>query len=363
MIKIFITFIFCLSLQAREYYVGYSKKNQNQLQNYNVSKVFPNLEMALIETDNPQHLLTFDFHIKAPRKFTLETKSVKKKNETSEKLTNWGLDKINAQKAWRKTKGSGVNVLVLDSGIDRDHPLLAGKIIQIKDFTNSYQELGLPYEGYDITGHGTHVAGTILADNVGVAPEANLIVGKVCIFLCRDHRAMINAFEWALGEDIDIINMSFSSDSFPSEIAKRIAQKLEEKNIVAVAAAGNEGLSKNKISFPANQETILAVGAIDIDSNPADFSNNGPELDVVAPGVDILSLSLMKGLNATDTHLKKMSGTSMATPHTSGVAALVKSLYPHSTAKQIRGKIKNSVTLIKDDVETLKLINAEKAIN
>lgn len=365
MIRIVLILLITFSSFAREYYVGYNIQSKSKLENLHVLKDHPNLELALVETDKEDYLETFDFYVVAPRTFTLRQKNLSTPKDSTNSI--WGKKRINTTEANRLSNGEGVNVLVLDSGIDKDHPFIKNKIKKIADFTNSADSLALAYPGFDITGHGTHVAGKILADRIGIAPNANLIVGKVCIFLCRDNRAMIDAFEWALGEDIDIINMSFSSKNFPYKIGKRIAKKLEEKNIIAIAAAGNTAKEDNQILFPAKFTSVLSVGSIDKENNRSDFSNFSEILDIVAPGEDILSLSLTKGLNSSKSLLRTMSGTSMATPHVSGVAALIKSINHNFSATKVREIIRKSAKVPAGKDNSLNeyghgLINAKRAV-
>lgn len=338
----FLTLLVLLNFStlARQVYVGYSDNTSERLGGLSVIKNYPLLQIAIVETEDESVLSGFDFVSAPPRKVEIDSKkSVSVREKEFSHSNFWNYKNINLAKAWEYTKGEGSKVLILDSGVDKNHPSLINRVEEIVDFTNSKVTQFVPYKGYDITGHGTHIAGVIGAKGpllTGIAPETKLYIGKVCIFICRDQTILADAFEWAIQKQVDVISMSFSNTTYPEAIAQRIFSKLEEHNIVAVAASGNEGTGKNEIGFPAKYATVLSIGAINSDGVVASFSNHGPLLSLVAPGVDIISASLTKGINATDNLLRSMDGTSMATPHVSAVAALLRSLSPNFSPAQIR---------------------------
>lgn len=212
----------------------------------------------------------------------------------------WGIYAVKAPEAWDLAgKGANSRVVVLDTGVDKDHPALASRFEKGRDFTNSR---GLPYPFFDDQGHGTHVAGTVLADGVttglhGVAPEASLLAGKVCAARGCSSVAIISGVNWAVEEGVDVVNMSLGGP-FGSDFARRAYEAAEEADVLIVAAAGNDGVGR--VGFPAAYETTFAVGAIDSTLAKADFSQWGPELDIVAPGVDVLS-SVPQGTGAAST--------------------------------------------------------------
>lgn len=222
----------------------------------------------------------------------------------------WGIAKVKAPQVWSQGYyGQGAKVLVLDTGVDRDHPVLqqafkAGKnfLTQAEgDFmdapevpapnVSTEEKAPLPYEYFDDVGHGTHVAGTILAAQQadgfsGVAPQAELYVGKVCDLEGCSNIAVALGIDWGATQQTRVLNLSLGGDD-TSKAEKMAIQKAERLGIIVVAASGNDG--KPKVGFPAAYPTSIAVGAIDADGKKADFSQWGNELDVMAPGVEILS--------------------------------------------------------------------------
>lgn len=196
--------------------------------------------------------------------------------------TPWGLKAVNAQGAWDASgQGEGARVMVLDTGVDKDHPALVGAFIEGKDFTES---TGLPYPFFDDVGHGTHVAGTILGQNVGVAPAAKFYAGKVCGTEGCPSIAIVSGVNWAIEQGVDVVNMSLGGP-FPSN--RQVYEAAEAADVLIVAASGNDG--REGIGYPAGHPTTFAVGAIDQTYNKAEFSQWGAGLDLVAPGTEVLS--------------------------------------------------------------------------
>ena len=268
---------------------------------------------------------------------------------TNREMTEGAAEAIQAPLVWQKGfRGQGVKVLLLDSGISREHPALQDRILKARDFTNSQVSLGVPYPEYDISGHATHIAATILGNGhnglYGVAPEADLYVAKVCVFLCNNLDGLIEALEWGLEQNVQVINMSFNSSRTDAwkNLGPHIFEKLEDKQVVVVASAGNRGLKDGKILFPANMNNVLTVGAFDGNGDIAPFSSYGENLDILAPGTAITSASLMRGINSTPTLRIDKDGTSMATPHVVGTVALMLSACPTLTPTQVRDAIKSA---------------------
>ncbi len=260
----------------------------------------------------------------------------------------WGIESIKAPLVWRGgVTGRGVKVLVLDQGVDLSHPEFLGKNIIAKDFTDTKISLGVPYPEYDDSGHGTHVAATILGRTLGVAPDAELYVGKVCRALCATGHTVVEAIEWGLEEGVDVINMSFSLDHFSHELGEHIFLKVEEQGVVAVAAAGNrDGSGDQKIAFPGAQNFVLTVGAMNAKGHPADFSNPGDKLDLIAPGVGVVSATRS---NTGGDVREKMNGSSMAAPHVTGVVALLLSRNVNATPASIREAITSTAEKLTDE--------------
>lgn len=206
-------------------------------------------------------------------------------NRSSQKFSDltWGLKAIAADKAWSVTKGNGARVLVLDTGLDEKHPDLSGRFEKAKNFMGG--------SSVDDVGHGTHVSGTVLADGsdsglFGVAPEAKLLMAKVCGASGCSTAGIVQGVDWGIQEKVDVMNLSLGGP-FLSSSAKTAYQKAENAGIVVVAASGNDGTGT--VSYPAAVGTVVAVGAVNPDITKASFSQWGKELDVVAPGMDVVS--------------------------------------------------------------------------
>jgi len=230
--------------------------------------------------------------------------------------------------------GQGVKIGVIDTGIDHNHPDLhvAGGM---------WIELYVDYD--DALLHGTHVAGIIAArrDNfgvVGVAPESELYSLKVFTPMGdAPLNKIIEAIQWSIDHKMDIVNMSFGSPT-PSASLKDACQKAYEAGLLLVASAGNSGRGTvDNILYPARYDSVLSVGAIDENMEVADFSSRGEDLDVAAPGVNILST--YTNPPAQEHLYDYLSGTSMACPHVVGLAALIKSANPGISNVELRRRI------------------------
>jgi len=242
--------------------------------------------------------------------------------------TPWGIIKIEADRAWAVSSGSGVKVAVIDTGINRSHPDLKINIAGCVNFIYSWKTCE------DDNGHGTHVSGIIAALNngigtVGVAPNAKIYSLKVL-----DRRGsgyvsdIIEALDWAVSNKMQVINMSLGTTvdviSFHDAV-----KRVNQVGIVQVAAAGNSGPASNSVIYPAKYQEVIAVSATDsIDAVPY-WSSRGIEVTLAAPGASIYS-TYLKGGYAT------MSGTSMSSPHVAGTVALRKALYPLETPSEIK---------------------------
>ncbi|MCL2371850.1 MAG: S8 family serine peptidase [Defluviitaleaceae bacterium] len=242
----------------------------------------------------------------------------------------WGLEKVNMPAAWDYTTGSDdVVVGVTDSGVDFSHP----------DIRENMRDSGWNFlnnnaQAMDMTGHGTHVAGTIGAvgnNFVGITglnwrvKIANMRIGNIAMGLA----AAIAAIEFANANGIEILNNSWGGRYYSPSLEHAI----QHYNGLFVASAGNDGVDNDTLpDYPASFdcENIISVAATGPDDTLADFSNYGAvSTDIAAPGVDIFSLSL-KG------EYSSMSGTSMAAPHVAGAAALLKAYRPGLSALEIK---------------------------
>ncbi|WP_346112920.1 S8 family peptidase [Nonomuraea maheshkhaliensis] len=235
--------------------------------------------------------------------------------------------RIGAPEAWAAGyDGTGTTVAVLDTGVDAAHPDLAGKVADQRDFTGE-NAAGDPH------GHGTHVAATIAGTGAeggkGVAPGAKVLNGRV---LAADGYGqlswIIDGMEWAAGEKrAEVVNMSLGSPEAGGPLTDAVSTLTRQYGTLFVIAAGNDGCD-SCVGSPGDAPEALTVGAVDKQDKLADFSSKGPIIadgavkpDVTAPGVDISAAKTGGGL-AT------MSGTSMATPHVAGAAALLRQARP-----------------------------------
>jgi subtilisin family serine protease len=255
---------------------------------------------------------------------------------------------IGAPEAWAAGHtGAGATVAVLDTGIDVTHPDLADAVVGAKNFTDSDTD-------DDRVGHGTHVASTITGSGAasggryqGVAPDAQLLNGKVLNDGGGGLESWIIAgMEWAADSGADVINMSLGSD-FPSDGTDAMSQAVNritaDTGALFVVAAGNSG---GWVGSPAAADAALTVGAVDRDDQLADFSSRGSiagaiKPDITAPGVDIVAAKAKNGQigsSAEDGYVK-LSGTSMATPHVAGSAAILAGEHPDWTAGQLKATL------------------------
>ncbi|MGZ7078507.1 MAG: S8 family serine peptidase [Thermoanaerobaculia bacterium] len=207
----------------------------------------------------------------------------------------YGIDLVHARDAWPVVRGVGVNVAIVDTGIDYNHPDLRD------NYKGGFNEINRSTDPLDDDSHGTHVAGTVAAEDndlgvVGVAPQANVWAVKVLDNTGSGTTINIAAgLDWVIDKKKEIggnwiVNMSLG-DSHLSQILQDACQRVSDAGILIVAASGNESTPTvpAAVAYPAAFPTVIAVGAVDSTSTIADFSNQGPELAVVAPGVNVLS--------------------------------------------------------------------------
>ncbi len=246
----------------------------------------------------------------------------------------WNLPKIKAPAGWDITIGnSSVTIAVVDTGVDFEHPDLQGKLVAGYDFVNNDGDPS------DDQGHGTHVSGTAAAatDNgigiAGVAWEPKIMPIKALSAEGRGaHSWIANGIMWATRHGADVINLSIGGP-YTSATMQQAVNYAWNNGVVIVAAAGN-GNSSNP-TYPAAYENTIGVAATTESDQRAGFSNYGDFVAIAAPGVGILSTVRGGGYQA-------WSGTSMATPHVAGLAALVTSIHPDWSNRQIRETIENT---------------------
>jgi subtilisin family serine protease len=238
----------------------------------------------------------------------------------------WGISAIGARDA--TTQGAGIKVCVVDTGVDKNHPDLAENIAGGRNFV-AKGRLVDPNKWADDEGHGTHVSGTIAAvDNaigvVGVAPRAGILAAKVLNSQGSGYNSWIaDGVRFCTLSGAKVINMSLGGSS-DSQVLHDAIIEAYNAGVIVVAAAGN---SAREVGYPAKYSEVFAVSAVDINLNFASFSNFGPEVAFAAPGVNVLSTALGGGYVS-------YSGTSMASPHVAGVAALMLS----SGSKGLKGR-------------------------
>jgi serine protease AprX len=258
--------------------------------------------------------------------------------------------KINVPRVWTETgfKGRGIKVAVIDTGLDDSHPDFAGRVLAMKSFVSD--------SAHDDNGHGTHVAGTIAGDGaksggkyVGVAPEASLYIAKVLRANGSGSMSSVMAgIEWAvLEQEVQIINLSLGGNvscDGTDALSTLVDEAVRQAGVVVCVAAGNEGPEARTIGSPGCARFVITIGAMTDTDQVARFSSRGPTADgrnkpdIVFPGVGViapqaantrLGTIIEEGYVASD-------GTSMATPHASGVAALMLQANPQLSAEQVK---------------------------
>ncbi|QQS59380.1 S8 family serine peptidase [Candidatus Peregrinibacteria bacterium] len=286
------------------------------------------------------------------------------------KFWNIGNDKnsgVNADLVWGDSTGAGVVVAIVDSGIDWDHPDLVANHWTNAGETNCTDGIDNDSNGYiddcdgwdfigsnyttpaddnspnDYYGHGTHVAGTVAEVNntvglVGVAPGASLMAVKALDDSGFGTTAsIVDAVGYAVENGADVINMSLGA-SVGDSLLETAVNDAFSAGVVVVAAAGNSGGTSPH--YPAAYTSVVAVGAVDSSNLLASFSSHGSWVDVVAPGVAIASTYPEHLTPPGYLPYAYMDGTSMATPHVSGLAALYLQAHPSATPTEVRDAIR-----------------------
>lgn len=271
----------------------------------------------------------------------------------------WGVDRIDAELVHPYNKGTGVKVAIIDTGIDYNHPDLDG------NYKGGYNFVSNNYDPNDDNGHGTHVAGIIAAEEngigvVGVAPEASLYAVKVLDSTgSGTFSNVIAGIDWSVNNGMQVISMSLGANEGSISL-KNAVDNANSSGVVVVAAAGNDGNSAgttDTVDYPARYDSVIAVAATDSSNTRASFSSTGPAVEVSAPGVSVYS-TIPGGYGYK-------SGTSMATPHVTGTAALIIASNPNLTNVEVRQILRNTSTDLgdpgKDNKYGYGLINANKA--
>ncbi|MEW1688057.1 S8 family serine peptidase [Streptomyces sp. NPDC091265] len=256
---------------------------------------------------------------------------------------------IGAPEAWAKGyDGKGVKVAVLDTGADLNNADIKSDIVASQSFIDGQTV-------QDGHGHGTHVASTIAGSGAnsggkykGVAPDADLLIGKVLDN--SGHGAdsgILAGMEWAVEQSADVVSMSLGGTDSPGEdpLTNAVNSLSASSDTLFVIAAGNSGPGESTLGTPGAADAALTVGAVDKSDALADFSSRGPRLgdmaikpEITAPGVDIVA-ARAAGTNLgtpVGTDYTTLSGTSMATPHVAGSAAILKQRHPDWTGQRIK---------------------------
>lgn len=275
----------------------------------------------------------------------------------------WGLRVMGVESAWeRDTTGAGVVVAVLDTGVDGTHPDLRGNVVKGYNAVEG-TEIAAGTDSSFGGAHGTHVSGTVAALRdgkgvVGIAPMAKVM--PVVIFgswYVGDDRTAA-AIRWAVDNGARVLNNSWGGLGYSMTLKRAIDYALE-RGVAVVAAAGNS-TTYNSSMYPANYPGVIQVGAVEFGEPPrtASFSNRSPSVSVGAPGRYVLSTVPLPGSHGYEREKLRlpdngatyglMSGTSMATPHVSGLATLILQRHPEARPWQVRKLIERSAIDIDD---------------
>jgi len=245
--------------------------------------------------------------------------------------SQWAVDFLNMTSAWDKQTGNqSIKVAVVDTGVDYTHPDLSSQYIPL-----GYDWVNGDSDPMDDQGHGTHVAGTIAAtlnNSIGVAGMANISIFAEKIISSANsgtYADAILAIRHAADQGADIISNSWGGDA-PSQLMQDAINYAVQQGSIVVAAAGNS--NSNLAHYPAALDHVIGVSALDSDGSKASYSNYGNYIDIAAPGTNILSTLMGGGYGYK-------SGTSMATPHVSGILALLKAAYPNLSSSDLTNKL------------------------
>ena len=259
----------------------------------------------------------------------------------------WGLRKLDAFDAWEVGKKlAEVQVAVIDTGVDASHIDMEGRVL------GGYDYLELDDDSYDDHGHGTHVAGIIVANAAnrkgvaGLAPNATVIPMKACAAggSCDLFSVYVSAID-SVQRGADIINMSLGAAGECDDIGQAVFDWVRDQGTLTVVSAGNSGGDDNPTITPANCDGTLGVGASDQQDRKAEFSSFGDFVDIAAPGVGIWStLPSLVSITSPYIGYGPLDGTSMAAPFVAAAAAVVKGRHPEWSPDQIERRLLSTAT-------------------
>jgi subtilisin family serine protease len=280
--------------------------------------------------------------------------------QTVKEGTTWGLQMLEIPKVWERTRGAGITVAVLDTGVHADHPALDGRVagFALIDPLGRRIQAAPPF---DAAMHGTHVCGTIAGGKtpegiaVGVAPASRLLVAGVLLGEPTLH-TLLEGLAWAVEQGADIINLSLGFNYYEPHFTRVFDVLIEQFGVLPVVSIGNE--NQGNSSSPGNAYNALAVGAVErLPRNRLDvaFFSSGASLvfpgdentlvvkpDIVAPGVQVYSTIPPTRRGDGEYWFTFADGTSMASPHVAATAALLMSAYPTAPVSAIVQALKET---------------------
>ncbi|WP_232233900.1 type VII secretion-associated serine protease mycosin [Micromonospora chokoriensis] len=258
--------------------------------------------------------------------------------------TPWALRRLEPSSAWPLSRGAGMTVAVIDSGVSAAHPLLKGQVLQGRDFNDLPARQGQ----CDEAGHGTLIAGIIAGREgsgvpfSGIAPAARILPIRVLPLTGEVNNPQLpveiaEAIDWAVAQGADVINLSLTT--FPHPALTAAVERALAKRVVLVAAAGNwNENSQNRPGYPAAYPGVIAVGGVDEQGGHVGTSISGDYVDIAAPGMNIIGPAPGNAGYRTVPD----GGTSYAAAYVSGVAALVRAAYPDLNPQQVADRLERT---------------------